>query len=190
MLCWDWSWESHSRKLTGASGVAAAWLPVRDYPEPARAPGGSPRRTSMTGEIETTGQTLVLYDGVCGLCNWLVRFLLRRDRHDHFRFAPLQSEFAQELLRRHGLDTSDLDTVVVLADFGLSSERALTRSDAALWSVRQLGGPWRAFSVAKILPRSLREAAYRLTARYRYRVFGRYDACPLPRAQDRPKFLG
>jgi predicted DCC family thiol-disulfide oxidoreductase YuxK len=144
----------------------------------------------MTGEIETTGQTLVLYDGVCGLCNWLVRFLLRRDRHDRFRFAPLQSEFAQELLRRHGLDTSDLDTVVVLRDFGRPAERALTRSDAALWSVKELGGMWKLFAIVKLIPFSLRDAAYRRIAISRYRVFGKYDVCPLPRAQDRHRFLG
>jgi predicted DCC family thiol-disulfide oxidoreductase YuxK len=135
-------------------------------------------------------QTLVLYDGVCGLCNRLVSFLLRHDRRDQFRFAPLQSELAQMLLRRYGLDPNDFDTVVVLADFGQPGERALTRSQAALWAVSRLDGIWGLFVIAKLIPLSLREGLYRFIARRRYRIFGKYEQCPLPRPEDRGKFLG
>src|SRR6266849_9135252 len=93
-------------------------------------------------------QTLVLYDGVCGLCNRLVSFLLRHDRRDQFRFVPLQSELAETLLRRYALEPNDLDTVVVLADFGQPAERVLTRSQAALWAVSRLGGLWSVFAIA------------------------------------------
>jgi predicted DCC family thiol-disulfide oxidoreductase YuxK len=134
-------------------------------------------------------QTLVLYDGVCGLCNQLVSFLLRHDRRDQFRFAPLQSELAQMLLRRYGLDPNDFDTVVVLADFGQPGERPLTRSQAALWAIGRLGGIWRVFVIAKAIPLSLREAIYKFIARRRYQVFGKYDECPLPKAEDRHKFF-
>jgi predicted DCC family thiol-disulfide oxidoreductase YuxK len=149
----------------------------------------------MTAEQRVSGvaavsETLVLYDGVCALCNWLVAFLIRHDRRDQFRFAPLQSEFAQVLLQRHGLNSADLDTVVVLADFQQTSERALTRSEAALWSLGRLGGVWRLFAIAKLIPLTLREALYGVIARSRYRMFGKYDTCPLPRAEDRYKFLG
>ena len=149
----------------------------------------------MTGELSTgpmssPSQTLVLYDGVCGLCNRLVSILLRHDRRDQFRFAPLQSELAQTLLRRYGLEPNDLDTVVVLVDFGQPAERVLTRSQAALWAVSRLGGIWRIFAIAKIAPLFLREGLYRFIARRRYRVFGKYDQCPLPRREDRGKFLG
>jgi predicted DCC family thiol-disulfide oxidoreductase YuxK len=137
----------------------------------------------------TSSQTLVLYDGVCGLCNRLVTFLLRHDRRDQFRFAPLQSEFAQVLLRRYNLDANDLDTVVVLADFQRPVERALTRSEAALWAIARLGGIWRLFAVAKLVPFSVREGLYRFIAQRRYRIFGKYDQCPLPRPEDRDKFL-
>ena len=137
-----------------------------------------------------SSQTLVLYDGVCGLCNRLVSFLLRHDGRDQFRFAPLQSELAQMLLRRYGLDPNDFDTVVVLADFGQPGERALTRSQAALWTIGRLGGIWRMFVVAKVIPPSLREGLYRFIARRRYRIFGKYEQCPLPRPEDRGKFLG
>jgi predicted DCC family thiol-disulfide oxidoreductase YuxK len=143
-----------------------------------------------TGPMPSLSQTLVLYDGVCGLCNRLVSFLLRHDRRDQFRFAPLQSELAQTLLRRYGLDPNDFDTVVVLADFGQPAERALTRSQAALWAASRVGGIWRLFAIAKLIPLSLREGLYRFIARRRYRIFGKYDQCPLPRPEDRGKFLG
>jgi len=139
---------------------------------------------------QTESNPIVLYDGVCGLCNRLVSFLLRHDRRDQFRFAPLQSELAQMLLRRYGLDPNDFDTVVVLADFGQPAERALTRSQAALWAVSRLGGIWKLFAIAKLAPLSVREGVYRFIARRRYRIFGKYEQCPLPRPEDRGKFLG
>lgn len=149
----------------------------------------------MTAKQRTPGgsspsHTLVLYDGVCGLCNRLVAFLIRHDRRDQFRFAPLQSAFAQTSLRRYGFDPNDFDTVVVLADFQQVSERALTRSEAALWAIRQLGGGWKLLAVAKLIPHGLREALYRFIARRRYRIFGKCDQCPVPQPQDRYKFVG
>ena len=142
------------------------------------------------GGVPSPQQTLVLYDGVCGLCNRLVAFLIRHDRRDQFRFAPLQSEFAQVLLHHYGLSPDDFDTVVVLADFQKPSERVLTRSQAALWAVGRLGGIWKLFAIAKLVPLTMREALYRFIARRRYRVFGKYDACPLPQPENRHKFLG
>ena len=133
--------------------------------------------------------TLVLYDGVCGLCNRLVAFLLRHDRRDEFRFAALQSPSGREILQRHGLNPDDLDSVVVLAGYGARNERAFTRSQAALWAISRLGGLWNGFAIVRLMPLSFREALYRFIARRRYRLFGRYDACPLPRPEDRHKFL-
>jgi predicted DCC family thiol-disulfide oxidoreductase YuxK len=143
-----------------------------------------------TSDSQSPGKTLVLYDGVCALCNWLVRFLIRRDRHDQFRFAPLQGDFAQDLLRSHGLHSQDLSTVVVLANFGQPSERPVNRFQAALYATERLGGIWKLASILRILPLPLREAGYKLIAGSRYRIFGRYDVCPMPRAADRHKFLG
>jgi predicted DCC family thiol-disulfide oxidoreductase YuxK len=141
------------------------------------------------GGMPTSGHTVVLYDGVCGLCNRLVSFLLRHDRRDQFRFAPLQSQFAQARLRHHGLNTRDFDSVVVLADFGQPNERALTRSEAVLKTLEQLGGIWNVAAATKVIPATIREAAYRSIAKRRYRIFGKYEECPLPRPQDRHKFL-
>ncbi len=132
---------------------------------------------------------LVLYDGVCALCNRVVRFLLRRDRKDIFRFAPLQSRLAEAVLARHRLTSTTLDTVYLIEHYGRAHERVLSKSDAALHAARLLGGIWRVASFFRILPRPVRDFLYHLVARSRYRVFGKYETCPLPDTQDRARFL-
>jgi predicted DCC family thiol-disulfide oxidoreductase YuxK len=138
---------------------------------------------------EAASISVVLYDGVCGLCNRLNQFLLKRDRHDRFRFASLQSEAATELLRRHGTDAADLDTVYVVVDYGKPSERLLSRSDAIMHLLERLGGIWSLISVGRILPKSIRNAFYDIVATNRYRVFGKYDVCLMPEERYKKKFL-
>jgi predicted DCC family thiol-disulfide oxidoreductase YuxK len=133
--------------------------------------------------------TVVLYDGVCGLCNRLVQFLLKRDQRDVFRFAPLQSRFAKRVLARHGVHTTDLDTLYVIADCGLPSERLLSRSAATLYAAQKTGGMWKMAVLGRVLPGFLRDAAYDLVARYRYRIFGKYETCLVPEERYRGKFL-
>jgi predicted DCC family thiol-disulfide oxidoreductase YuxK len=132
---------------------------------------------------------IVFYDGVCGLCNHLVQFLLKRDKHDRFRFASLQSEFANGLLTRHGVDPHDLDTVYVVKDHGKSNETLLARSDAILYMLTQLGGVWKLAVAGRVLPRVFRDAVYKTVARNRYRVFGKHESCMLPEPKHRAKFL-
>lgn len=132
---------------------------------------------------------IVFYDGVCGLCNRLVQFLLRRDKNDRLRFASLQSEFAAKVLSRHGADPKDLDTLYVVQDFDETTERLLLRSDAILYAARALGSFWKIAGLGKIIPRPLRDLVYRLVARNRYRVFGKYETCMLPEPRHRNKFL-
>ena len=133
---------------------------------------------------------IILYDGVCGLCNRLVQFVLKRDQRDYFRFASLQSEFASSLLQEHGRDPRDLDTVYVVIDYAQPAERLLARSNAILFLLKELGGIWRLATLGKILPLTMRDGIYKLVARNRYRVFGKYDACMLPEPKQRAKFLG
>ncbi len=133
---------------------------------------------------------IILYDGVCGLCNRFVRLILRRDRNAVFRFASLQSAPAASILARHGANLSALDTVYAVVNYELPDEYLLSRSDAAIFVLKQLPGPWR--PVAYILlavPKFLRDAAYNVTARNRYAIFGRSETCPLPRGEDRSRFL-
>ncbi len=133
---------------------------------------------------------IVLYDGVCGLCNRLVQFLLKHDRHGRLRYASLQSDFAAKVLQRHGFDPKDLDTLHVIENFEQPGERVLQRSDAVLRAGRELGGLWSPLaSLAKIIPRPLRDLFYRFVARNRYRVFGKYDTCMLPEPNQRSRFL-
>ena len=132
---------------------------------------------------------IVLYDGVCGLCNKLVQFLLKRDRDDQLRYASLQSEFASKILVRHGLNPKDLDTVCVVVNYEEADERVLTRSTAILYVVSALGGIWKLSSVGKIVPRPIRDVLYELVARNRYRMFGKFETCMLPEPRHRAKFL-
>lgn len=133
---------------------------------------------------------IILYDGVCGLCNRLVQFLLKHDKAGRLRFAALQSDFAEQVLGRHGIDAKDLDTVQVIENYDQPGERVLQRSDAILRAGRELGGFWAASSsVARVVPRGLRDLVYRFVATNRYRVFGKYDSCMLPDANQRSRFL-
>jgi predicted DCC family thiol-disulfide oxidoreductase YuxK len=133
---------------------------------------------------------ILLYDGVCGLCNRFVQFILRRDRNAIFRFASLQCALAARILARHGANPTNLDTVYVVVNHELPDEYLLSRSEAAVFVLNQLGGPWRpAALLLPLLPKFLRDLGYNVVARHRYRVFGRSEACILPRDQDRSRFL-
>ncbi|MHB1023531.1 MAG: thiol-disulfide oxidoreductase DCC family protein [Acidobacteriaceae bacterium] len=137
------------------------------------------------------GKSIVLYDGVCGLCNHFVRFVIEHDRSGQFYFAPLESPFAQEILARHGLGGSSLDTVVLVTAAETGQETLLFRSDAAAAICGQIGGFWSALArLTCWFPQELRDVGYRLVARYRYRIFGRFETCPLPKPEWQKRFLG
>lgn len=138
---------------------------------------------------EQSPHPILLYDGVCGLCNRLNQFILKRDRNDRFRFASLQSGLAESLTRRHGADPKELDTVYVVVDHNRPTEYLLSRSDAIIYVLTELGGIWRAMAVAKVLPKALRNVAYEIVAKNRYRLFGKHDSCLLPDAKNKDKFL-
>lgn len=136
------------------------------------------------------GRALLLYDGVCALCNGVVKFLMKRDRRDRFRYAPLQSGLGREVLARFGI-LEFPDGVVLVANALTAEERLYQRSDAVGACLRLLDGPWRAVGRALgLIPRWLREWGYGVVARYRYRVFGRYDSCPVPSPEERGRILG
>ena len=118
---------------------------------------------------------LIAYDGVCVLCNGFVRFLLRHDRQGRLRFASSATAAGAAIFARAGQD-ADNPASVVLVD----GELRYFESEAIIRAVEALGGGWRAASILRIAPRSLRDAAYRLVARNRYRWFGRLGTCPRP----------
>jgi predicted DCC family thiol-disulfide oxidoreductase YuxK len=133
---------------------------------------------------------ILLYDGVCGLCNRLNQFVLGRDAAGIFRFASLQSALASRVLQRHGESPQDLDTFYVIVNPDQPDEYLRSRSDAAIFVMQTLGGFWRAIgAIMKLVPKALRDWVYRLIARNRYRVFGRADMCFLPPPRYRERFL-
>lgn len=133
---------------------------------------------------------ILLYDGVCGLCNRFVQFILKHDRSDQFRFAALQSEFARRVLERHGVNALDLDTVYLVEHYQQAEESLLNRSDAAIAVGRVLGGWWLLCAgIFRVLPNAMRNWVYNAVAQRRYAMFGKYDACVLPNPKDQYKFL-
>jgi predicted DCC family thiol-disulfide oxidoreductase YuxK len=145
-------------------------------------------RLPAAGSLVSPSPNLVLYDGVCGLCNKLVRFLLRADRRNVLCFAPLQGPTAARLAERHGF-ALDVKTMVYVRHFGLKDERAYLRSDAVLRVLGDVGGVWWLLSGLRVVPRFLRDPVYEFVARNRYRWFGKYDSCPLPSPDQRARFL-
>jgi predicted DCC family thiol-disulfide oxidoreductase YuxK len=139
--------------------------------------------------MSTGGRHLLLYDGVCGLCDWLVQALLRRARGDAFDFAALQSERAREVLGGFGVNPELLDTVYVVTDYRTATPQLLRKGRAALFVATALGWPWKAFGLLGALPGGLLDWGYDLVARHRYRVFGRFDQCVLPRPEHRRRFI-
>ncbi|MBH1737765.1 thiol-disulfide oxidoreductase DCC family protein [Stenotrophomonas maltophilia] len=131
-----------------------------------------------------TGSAVIVFDGVCALCNRWVRFLLHFDRKERYRFAAMQGERGSALLRAHGLDPQDPASFLLL-----DAQGTWTDTDAILRVLAGLGGGWRLSGVLKVLPRGWRDAAYRALARNRYRWFGRHDACHLPAPEQAARFL-
>lgn len=133
-------------------------------------------------EIESI-RRILFFDGVCGLCNWSVDFVLKRDRRAEFQFAPLQGDTARALLK--SADSNDLNTVVLLV--GVRTYRKSAAVVRVLW---RLSVFWQIVGTALwLIPLPLRDLGYSLTARYRYRLFGKKDACRIPTAEERARFL-
>jgi predicted DCC family thiol-disulfide oxidoreductase YuxK len=159
----------------------------------------------MAGQDEIGDRLLVIFDGHCGLCNRSVRWLLVRDSRDRLRFVASESPKIAGLLERHGLSANLAErnstvrpepvpgipsTILVVQDAGGPTERVLIRSDAVISILRALPRPWPAIGKALgWIPRPLRDLGYRLIARWRYRIWGRLESCPVPTAEERTRFL-
>lgn len=128
-------------------------------------------------------ERIVVFDGVCNFCSWSVRFILNHDVHGRIRFAPLQSETGRNLLEQNGIDPTNPETFLFV-DGG----RVYTLSDAALEIAKHLGA-WRYLRVLRVVPRDLRDWAYSVLARNRYRWFGKRDVCFIPTQEQRSRFI-
>ena len=134
----------------------------------------------MNSELE---RPIIFFDGVCGMCNKLVDLILRIDRRQKFLFAPIQGETAKKLLPAQPDDPEEW-SMLYLDERGLHDQ-----SDASLEVSRRLGGVWWLLSLARFVPRFLRNPAYRVIVRNRYRWFGRRDTCRIPTPEERERFL-
>ena len=132
---------------------------------------------------------LLLYDGVCGLCDGLVQVVLTHDRRCVFDFAALQSRAAKAVLAPFGRSADDLTTMYVVANYRGATPSLLEKGRAALFVMATLGWPWKAAAVLHVLPRPLLDRLYDMVARHRYRLFGRRDQCLLPSPEHRHRFL-
>lgn len=131
---------------------------------------------------------VVLFDGVCALCDASVRFLLAVDRGQVLSFAPLQGETAREILARHPKADRSLSTVLYARSYD-EEEMVYDRSDAAFRILEDIGGLWRVLSLFRFVPRPIRDGLYRWVATHRYRWFGKLDECRLPSPGDQARFL-
>ncbi|MBM6616831.1 thiol-disulfide oxidoreductase DCC family protein [Bacillus suaedaesalsae] len=127
---------------------------------------------------------LVLFDGVCNLCNGAVQFLIKHDKKEKLTFASLQSESGQKVLSEFGFPTDQLNSFIYV-----SNQRAYEKSDAALAICRELGGIFTLCTVFYIIPRKLRDKLYSWVSRNRYKWFGKQEQCVLPTPELRKRFL-
>ncbi len=126
---------------------------------------------------------IVLFDGVCNFCNGSVNFIIDHDPEKRFKFAPLQSEIGQSLIEKHSIPR-DVDSVILVEE-----GKVYMHSSAGLRIAKGLGGVWSLAYVFIIVPAFIRDWAYKTFAKYRYRMFGKTDACMMPTADVRERFL-
>ncbi len=145
----------------------------------------SPTQASSVGQ----GVHLVLYDGVCGLCNRLLQFLLAVDDRAVFDFASLQSPTGRAIVERAGGHPDDLNSFYVSANYRTPGARVISKAEAALFVAGELGWPWKLTGLMRALPPGWLDHAYDLVARNRYRIFGRHEQCLAPRPEFRNRFV-
>ena len=127
---------------------------------------------------------ILLYDGVCGLCNWLVTFTIKRDRAGKFKFASLQSEAGRTLLQKFNLPVDDFDSMVLI-----KGDKSYRKSAAALRILKELTWPYKLFYLFIIIPAPIADFFYGIIARNRYKWFGKHDECLLPSPEIKERFI-
>ena len=128
---------------------------------------------------------IVLFDGECKFCNGSVNFIIERDKDAYFKFAPNQSEIAQDLFRKYNVDKANIDSLVLIED-----EKVYIYSTGALRIARNLNGLWSIFYGFIIVPSVIRDFVYKQFAKVRIRLFGKQEVCLMPTAEIRERFLG
>ncbi len=129
-------------------------------------------------------EPVILFDGVCNLCNSVVKLVIRQDKNAYFKLAALQSRAGQELLKKHGLPQKDFETFLLF-----ENGKVYQQSDAALMVAKRFSPYWQGLQVLWIIPQLIRNAVYRFIARRRYRWFGKKEACMIPTPDIKNRFL-
>ncbi|CVK16591.1 Predicted thiol-disulfide oxidoreductase YuxK, DCC family [Apibacter mensalis] len=128
---------------------------------------------------------IVLFDGICNLCNSTVQFIIKRDKNNVFKFSSLQSEFGQNFLKERNLSSTDFNSII-LYEPGVAY---YTKSTAILKIVQKLGFPYKILSVFLLIPSPIRDSIYSLLSKNRYHLFGKKDSCMVPTPENKKKFI-
>ena len=128
---------------------------------------------------------IILFDGVCNLCNSSITFVIKHDPKDLFRYAPLQSDLGQSLLKKHQINPQEVDSIILV-----DQEKAYTKSSAALRIARHLSGGYALLSAFLIIPPFIRNVVYDYIAKNRYKWYGKKESCMIPTPELKAKFLG
>lgn len=131
-----------------------------------------------------TNNPIILFDGVCNLCNRFVQFIIKRDPNARFKFASIQSESGQSILHKLNLSKSSFDSIVYFKE-----NKYFIKSSAGLQILKDLGGPWQLFYVFILIPQFIRDPIYNFIAKKRYKLFGKCDTCMIPAPEIKPRFL-
>lgn len=134
--------------------------------------------------VKNTNRHIILFDGVCNLCNGTVQFIIKRDKKGIFKFASLQSTIGQSLLKQFNLSTDTFHSFVYI-----KNNEYFTKSTAALSIAKELGGVWKLLYGFIIIPKFIRDSIYNLISKNRYKVFGKSETCMLPTTNIKERFL-
>lgn len=128
--------------------------------------------------------SLVLFDGVCNLCNQAVDFIIRKDKNNNFKVGALQDSLVKDLLKTYTINEDYLDSLILI-----QGDEVFYKSSAALRIAKDLGGFWQVLYIGILLPRSLRDSIYDWIGRNRYKWFGKKETCRLPSPEEKEKFI-
>ncbi len=134
--------------------------------------------------INALNQKILLFDGVCNLCNSIVQFVIKRDKNHKFLYASLQSQSGQEILKEFNLPGNKFDTFILI-----ENGKYYERSTAALKVSKELGGLWKWFYILIFIPKPIRDFFYSLIAKNRYKIFGKRETCMIPTPELKSRFL-
>jgi len=132
--------------------------------------------------IMNTSEGIIFFDGVCGLCNGFIDFVMVADKNERFKFSPLQSDYAKSQLPEEAI--KEMGSMIVKID-----GRTYSKSAGVMAVLKELGGFWNLLSVGRFLPQIFRDLAYDLVAENRYKLFGKKDTCRLPSPEERKRFI-